>query len=238
MRMLLSLLILAAVACAQPRIQGSATTLSVANSPETMNRWVAVGMSALLPGSGEYAMGKTTRARWFLATDVMLWMSLWGSLEWQDRTLRNVHEYAVRYAGVNGQLSDDPDFLQKIADFRSRETDPTSSVNPEPGQSYDLDQLRAGQKMDAEFPTSASYQWNWGSLDDPQTQVRMQRYQDRLSQWRSARITSQALMGGLVLNRLISVADVLILGRRATGLRMGVAPTPEGQMQVVFAGSF
>jgi hypothetical protein len=76
--------------------------------------------SFLLPGLGQYRMGRTIRSRIYFALEGAAWIAI-GSFLWQGHAREVAYkDYAVAYADVQG--TDHPDdYWEKIGQFRSNE---------------------------------------------------------------------------------------------------------------------
>jgi hypothetical protein len=231
----------ATLALAQPTVVGGATPWKTKNTSslgiDQKNRFVAVGLSAVLPGAGEKYLGLDQRARWFLAADLALWAGWLGSRQMQKNALASAHAYAVKHT-QNPSLAKDEALLEAMVKWRARSSDPTSQSNPELGDQYDLDMMRSGEDQANLLPSTQAYAWSWGSAESEQTQKVQARFSDQMDEWRTTRISTQIMLGGLVLNRLVSVVDVWVTMRRASGLQMGFMPNENGDLEWVVAGQF
>lgn len=186
----------------------------------------ALWRSLLLPGWGENYLGHKSRSHGLLSADLALWMGLWLSKNTAEQSLQNASSYAKRYASI-GKQSQDLALLQAMNDWRSRNGSTGEASNPSPGDNYNLDQLRAGLSVDRYLPNTAEYQWDWGPSSNPEANGHYERYRNLMSTWRMSQISSQLLIGGLVAGRLISMIDVVVLSRRAKGLELSTAMTPQ-----------
>lgn len=240
-RILLALLLTLGLAWTQPPIKHSDPNPSVQitldpSSSIRKSQVRAIAQSLVLPGSGEYYLGHTQRAKALIAADLSLWLGLFISLDAEKRALKSAHEYAVRHAS-NSQLSTNTTLLQNMADWRSRSGTAGNSSNPEPGTDYNLDQLRSGLAVDADMPNTPDYQWDWESMDNENSSTHIAHYKDLLSAWRGRKISSQLIIGGLILNRVVSLVDVVVLSRRSMGLEMSSDLTTKS-MQLTLNGEF
>ena len=181
---------------------------------------LAIGASLLLPGMGQHYLGENSLVKAYIWTDVALWMATFGSYFFGERQIANARSYAVRYAGISNPPSSET-FLNLMADYRSRGGVSGENANPDSDEDYNQAMLRSGKAIDA---------------DNPETSRRMSHYRDILKNYRISRIAFQVSIGALILNRVISVLDVMRIYRStssdlaSTERRLHVFPDfrPEG----------
>jgi len=168
--------------------------------------FLGLGASALLPGMGELYLGEQKMVRPFVWVDAALWITAIGSYVIGNRYITSAHDYAVRHAGLNTN-SKDVSLLNTVGDYRSRGGVDGQNSSPDMNEDYNQAMIRSGKKIDDEFDSSIL--WDWGSSDNPETTEHIDEYKNRLSHYRISRIVFQASIGALVLNRVISVLDVM-----------------------------
>ena len=174
------------------------------------NLFLGLGASALLPGMGELYLGEQKMVRPFVWVDAALWITTIGSYVIGNRYISSAHDYAVRHAGLNTN-SKKVSLLNTVGDYRSRGGVAGQNSSPDMNEDYNQAMIRSGKKIDEEF--DSSIQWDWGSSNNPESTEHMEEYKDRLSHYRISRIVFQASIGALVLNRVISVLDVMRIYR-------------------------
>ena len=203
-----------------PASGGPAATVTVVTAGEPRGERplaAPVALSALLPGSGERYLGSNARARGFLAAEAVLWASLWWSANSRDRALSTAHAYAVRHAGASASAKGKAKLLQAMADYRSRSGVASLSSSPEFNDDYDQDRIRAGESPEEAWPADDAHSWDWGSSESEENDAHWRHYKRLMGDYRANRIAFQAIVGALVLNRLLSVVDVLQLRRAGAG---------------------
>lgn len=221
---------------AQPQLKKQIPNAPNPSHSKTHTAW-AILQSAFLPGWGESSLSYSTRSHVFLSTDLLLWASLYLSNESQERALQNAYEFAQKHAALNEQLSKSEALLQTMGEYRSRNGSVGDPSNADLGENYNLDQLRLDQAVDQYLPNTASYQWDWGTADHPASNENLAQFQGLLSDYRTRKITTQFILGGLILNRVMSVIDVVVLSRRNNGLELKSSVTPS-QFQFNLQGEF
>jgi hypothetical protein len=123
------------------------------------------GFSFLLPGLGQYRMGRTTRAYIYFALEGAGWMMLGTSLWRADSKEDAYRDYAAVYAGIDG-TGYDKDYYENVGRWISSEGPGgyNEYVRREARDLYYPDQAA----MDAyylENYVSAEMAWRWTSTD-------------------------------------------------------------------------
>ncbi len=203
------------------------TTVS-ATAPEDRPLAMPLLLSAVLPGSGERMLGSNGRAAGFLAAEAALWASLWWSWNERERTLSSAHAYAVRHAGASASAKGKAKLLQAMADYRSRSGNASLSSTPAFNDDYDQDRIRAGEAADAEWARDDAHSWDWGSPESEENDAHWRRYKGMMSDYRTSQIAFQAIAGALVLNRILSLVDVLQLRRSGGPSAPRIVPAAGG----------
>lgn len=150
-------------------------------------------LSLILPGAGEWRMGRKGLAKWFIGSEMVLWLGYAGSRAYTDQLQRNLQTFAAVHAGVdsdgkNGQFWIDIGTAENIYQF-----------NRERLLERDLNGL---------YGEGGSYDWQWDSEDH-----RLDYVGQRLNRLDWKRSTNW-VVAGLVLNRIVSAIDVLRLMRQ------------------------
>lgn len=200
----------------------------------------AVGMSAILPGTGQIYLEEKEWVKTYVWSDVALWSTL--ALAWfvQQQTLSTAQSYASRYAGIKDPPRN-AKFLDIVARYRSRAGVAGQNSNPDLDEDYNQALLRSGKKVDDYYPMTDQYTWDWGNSENVSTTQHMEELSNILDHYRMSRIALQVSIGALILNRLVSIFDVLHIYRATSNasLSWNVMPvwTPErsgAQVQVGF----
>lgn len=221
MRLLMVILLVAVSAFSQVVI----TVDENVSKNQDKSLWLALGASALLPGMGELYLDERSLVKPFVWTDAALWLTAIGSYFIGERYITSAHGYAVRHAGLTSG-SKDVSLLNTVGDYRSRGGVAGQNSSPDMDEDYNQAMIRAGKAIDDEY--SESIQWDWGSSDNPESTERIEEYKSRLRHFRVSRIVFQVSVGALVLNRVVSILDVMRVYRatssRSFSQRMEFAP--------------
>ena len=221
MRLLMVILLVAVSAFSQVVI----TVDENVSKNQDKSLWLALGASALLPGMGELYLDERSLVKPFVWTDAALWLTAIGSYFIGERYITSAHGYAVRHAGLTTD-SKDVSLLNTVGDYRSRGGVAGQNSSPEMDEDYNQAMIRAGKAIDDEY--SESIQWNWGSSDNPESTEHIDEFKSRLRHFRVSRIVFQVSVGALVLNRVVSILDVMRVYRatssRSFSQRMEFAP--------------
>ena len=205
------LAILLAASCAFSQVVVSVDESVSKNKDKSV--LLAISSSVLLPGMGEMYLGENTFVRAFMWTDLALWVTTFSSYMIGERYITSAHSYAVRHAGLTTK-SKKVSLLNTVGDYRSRSGVEGQNSSPDMDEDYNQSMLRSGKKVDEEF--DESIQWDWGSSDNPETTDHIDEFKSRMRHYRVSRIVFQASLGALVLNRLISVLDVVRVYRKTS----------------------
>ena len=221
MRLLMVILLVAVSAFSQVVI----TVDESVSKNQDKSLWLALGASALLPGMGELYLDERTLVKPFVWTDAALWLTALGSYFIGERYITSAHGYAVRHAGLTSG-SKDISLLNTVGDYRSRGGVAGQNSSPDMDEDYNQAMIRAGKEIDDEY--SESIQWDWGSSDNPESTEHIEEYKSRLRHFRVSRIVFQVSVGALVVNRVISILDVMRIYRatssKSFSQRMEFAP--------------
>jgi len=183
------------------------------------NRLVAA--SVLLPGSGELLSGNRAAGEAFLWADGVLWL-VWGTAYWFGSTQNhNARIYAVENAGA--PFNQKTAYYDILEDYDNSD-DYNTQLMRDARQRYPDTLADAPQKR-LEYLQKHGYfgadGWNW----NPDSLRTTGYWEIR----RSARVALQRAsfaMGGLVLNRLVSVVDCLFFAKeKPLSKKIGFVPT-------------
>lgn len=238
-RLILTFLALTLCTWAQPTLKkpGNEPIMKIESAPQSKHSTAqALWRSLLIPGLGEHYLGYKQRSATMISTDLALWLGLWIAKSSETRSLSAAHSYAQTYAAQT-QLANDLELLQAMNDWRSRNGVQGSASNASQGENYNLDLLRSGTAVDRYMPNQAEYSWDWGPSSNPESNQHYSQYQKLMSQWRLSKISSQMLIGGLILGRALSLIDVVVLSRRSQGLELSTQMSPQN-MALTLKGTF
>lgn len=186
---------------------------------------VAAGMalSLAIPGMGQKYLGENNRVKGYIWTDLVGWSSAIASWFIGDAYLRSAQAYAVRYAGVDDPPKD-ADFLDLMSRYRSRAGIAGQNSSPDIKDDYNMWMIRSGSSIDKDYPHDASHTWDWGPTENPKSTEHMREYDRILRGYRISRIVFQASIGVVVLNRIVSVVDVLRIHRATANQSLAFVP--------------
>jgi len=176
--------------------------------------------SLLLPGSGELIRGYRLKGEMFLWADGLTLTGVVG-FGWDAANKRRASQgFAVMNAGANPD-NRSKDYLSAIEAYLSSE-DYNLDVARDARRKYP-DDLTAQQDYIAAHSYTDGNAWVW-----PSDSVRLM-YLEQRNSMRRAWQTSQALMGVMVLSRLLSAFDVAFLSPPQTsGVGFMLEPTAPG----------
>ena len=172
------------------------------NQPE-VSHLSPVVKSFLIPGWGEKTLNNPVRSKVFFLSEAMLWLSVAGTYTAAQSQEREYIAFAADYAGVDisGKTHD---FWVDIGNYENRDA-------------YNQEHLRF-RENDALY--SLDEEWNW-SWDDSGNRSRFEGM--RIRGDRLAKATS-FLMGGIVLNHVISAIDAAYLQNVQNNAEVTILP--------------
>ena len=163
--------------------------------------------SILLPGWGELSLNQKSRGQKLFAADIILWLTVLNGKKMSKNYESDYRAFATEHAGVDWDHTDylfaiDIGYYDTLSDYnttRSRqrsleiETDPKGDLIRENGHGI--------------YPENGDFNWEW---DDT---INRQIYKDlKISSADWDKYANFAI-SGLILNRVISLVDVIYLER-------------------------
>ncbi|MBN2029563.1 hypothetical protein JW824_04895 [bacterium] len=178
--------------------------------------------SFLLPGAGEYYAGSKKMAKIFFSSEILLWTTYFSFRtygNWKKEDYRNL---AVCCAGVDLSGKDHQYFVN-IENFDTI-------------REYNEAKLRQRQ-FDEVYPDTPYYYWQWDSGTSRHQFEKLRIASD------TAYHRSLFVIGGIVINHIVSGIDALRLARKnrqenENRVRIGLAGLPEGGLMVLLWKSF
>jgi len=181
----------------------------LAGSLFAQSKLAYIGMSAILPGSGEIALGKTNRGAVLLTSDILAAYAFFKTDHDMKLQKDNYKIYANRYAGVPMdmpqnhyqavqayQSSQDYNlFLEMIA----RNYFLITNYDPQGYQEF----------MDAES-FSGEEEWEW------QSELHWRKYVNMRNKHQKTKINHNLALGVMLLNRAISIVDTALINRNVS----------------------
>ena len=174
--------------------------------------------SFLLPGAGEYYAGSKKLAGVFLGTEAFLWATYFSFRTYGNWKKSDYQLFAASHAGADVSGKDHQYFVDigNYDDIRA----------------YNEAKLRQ-RDVEALYPEDETHTWEWDSESSRQAFEKLRVSSD------TAYNRSLFVLGGIVVNHIISGIDAVRLARKAEKadehrIRVGVAGLPEGGMVVSF----
>lgn len=151
-------------------------------------------LSLLLPGLGEWVGGEKGRAKILIGVELGLWASFFGSREYAEVLERDYFTYAAVHAGVDTRGKD----KQYWIDIGNAD------------DIYEFNERRLVQRdLQAVYPESGEYYWQW---DSEGNRVEYSGLRDKQDSWKRV---GTFMIGGMVLNRIVSAIDIVRLIRKS-----------------------
>ena len=174
---------------------------------------VAVLLSLVLPGAGEWYAGDFDSGKYFLIADGALWLT-YGSFQFRGDWLReDAHTFAVQHAGATFDGNDDK-YEVNVGNYMTVD---------------DYNQARLRERRYDELYTGSNSAWRWDN-DVNRLRFRSQRIEGG-QMYENAKF----VVGALVVNRLISAFSA---GRAAARSAMQGSDRGAWQMGALLKGGF
>lgn len=169
-------------------------------------------MSLVLPGSGEWAMGRKTLGKVFIGVDALFWIGYFSSKHYVNILQSDMEAYAALHAGVNSAGKDGQYWID-VASYPSI---------------YRFNEAKLRERdLAATYPEGAGYDWIWDS-EENRVEYAEKRF-DRLD-WKRR---TDVLIGALILNRLVSAVDVIRLIKKSNSAN----PERQSYLNVNYTGN-
>lgn len=190
---------------------------------------VALTLSGLMPGMGQWYLQEKTSAKAYALTDVGVWVGLGISMLAMNAYLDAAQHYGRAYAGLPaGERS--VHFLNTMAQYRSyREISNRRD-------SYEHAQVLAGLSPE-EYSIAANPEnyWDFGSAANPQNTEHWNAFNESLKSYGYAKVMRSWMVGGLVMGRIVSFFHTLQFYRKTAVRGLGAAPA-ENQWHYAWVG--
>ncbi len=160
--------------------------------------------SLLLPGWGEYALGYNKRAKVMALSESFIFISILGSYSNANRIEINYKAYAAQHAGVN-TIDKNRQYWVDIGNYLSIDQ-------------FNEEHLR-WRDFNAIYDQNNSWNWSW---DDDDNRKYFEKMRIKSDTWK---LRASFLVGGMVLNHIISAIDALYLFRLSNIDNIDVLPT-------------
>jgi hypothetical protein len=186
-------------------------------SDRSPNKFRAFLYSFILPGAGEYYAGSKKMAAIFLGTEAALWTTFFGFRTYGYWKKQDYIHFAIAHAGINS-ANKDHQFYVAIEHYENI-------------RAYNEAKLQQ-RDVGAMYPEGGQYDWQWDSKDN------RLKYEDIRVASDRAYANSILVIGGIVLNHLVSGIDAMRLAAKSqkqaqNRIQLGFSCLPEGGMQVM-----
>ncbi len=198
---------------------------SLENS-ESKSEWGAALMSLALPGTGHFYLGEKKRGTAFLSVDLTLIAGTILSEATSRRIDYGSMDYARRYASTNSSRGREDKYWNDIGNHDSTITD-----SDDWNQSVD-------KYRDPENRYDGEDVWEWRAMSQKNSYIDQR---DRADKWH---VASLVMVGGLVVNRLVSFVDARRIARKHnanlfTGVQVYPSYTTSTEtMNITIVGAF
>jgi len=151
------------------------------------SKWKALGLSILLPGAGQYYVGRTDKMAYFGGAEALVWSGFFGLRVYGNWKREDYKSWAAFHSGADITDKDDL-FFEKMTYY-----DNLDEYNQ-------FERLYEGSRAQP-FPDTPEYYWNWDSDES------RDHFRDLRNVSKTAFRRSILFLGGAVVNRLIAGID-------------------------------
>ncbi len=148
--------------------------------------------SLVLPGWGEYSLDNQIRGRIFVLSETVLLLAILGSYSVAQRQEKEYKAYAAEHAGID-LIGKDRQFWVDIGNYSSLFT-------------FNEEHLR-WRDFNALYEDNDTWAWVWDSSNN------RERFENTRIASDSWRLRGSFLIGGVVLNHIVSAIDALYLSK-------------------------
>jgi len=168
--------------------------------------------SVLVPGTGEWYAGSPRMAKIFLGSEALLWSAYFSFRVYGNWKKHDYGQWAAAHAGLNPS-GKDHDFFIAVEDYDNL-------------RAYNEAKLQQ-RRLDLMYPEGSDYEWDWDTDASRGEFEKLRLASD------GAYNKSLFVIGGIVINHIISGIDAVRLAKKSRGeaekaVHMGVAGLPEG----------
>jgi hypothetical protein len=166
--------------------ESSSVSINSYLSNEKKSVGLGIVYSLLLPGMGELYADAYNVGKYFTIADGLLWGTFIGMNAYSNWQEDNYKSYAASTAGVINDANKNEDFYANISDYTSV---------------YTYNEQKALERNFNEMYDEQAYFWKWNTTDERRT------YRDMWNSSEEANNGIRFVIGGLILNRLISAIN-------------------------------
>jgi len=169
--------------------------------------------SSLMPGWGESSMLYSERARIFRLSEILLWTTCIGAYTFSKHQQYVYQSFATEHAGVSA-TGKDRRFWVDIGNYDNRDD-------------HNAEHLRF-REMDELYEDTNATQWDWDTKTNRHHYETVRIRSDRFA------LTGKFLIGGIVLNHIVSAIDALYLYRlnKVESIRVMPSVSPTGESRI------
>ena len=157
--------------------------------------------SIMVPGLGQMIQGDRSKAQTFFVVEGAIWLSYFGFNYWGSRIDGSARAFAIDHAGANPLRSDDA-YFDAVEDFL------TSTEHNLMIERYASLYFPNDPELQQEYIEANAYlgedEWAWDSIPSRSY------YWEKRRQAREHRRRASFMPGFAIINRIISVVDVLL----------------------------
>ncbi len=168
---------------------------------------IAFTLSLIVPGTGQAYAGRFDVGRYFVASEISLWLVYFGLSEYGRWLNDDAINFAIANAGIDPANKND-DFFYDIENYRSV---------------YDFNQRRGRDRNYDKIYDPEKFYWWWNSDES------RQKYKDIRTKSRAMKYYAKFALVFVIANHFTSAIDAFILAKRFNlKSELSFEPSPQG----------
>ncbi len=191
-----------------------------------------LGASAVVPGTGELALGKTAKGSVLLGVDILALSSYWATGRQKNNLINSYQRYGQVYAGIPEDMPES--YYQHIQEYASSEE--FNQFQELMARNYYLIYSYDPANYDlylAENTYPQDEAWRW------QSEQHQQHYRKLRRQTQTVKMYQNLSLGVMLLNRAISIIDVALISRdRKNGSTLYFTPLESAGLMLNYQWEF
>ncbi len=191
-----------------------------------------LGASAVVPGTGELALGKTARGSVLLGVDILALSSYWATGRQKNNLITSYQRYGQVYAGIPEDMPES--YYQHIQQYASsaefNQFQELMARNYYLVYTYDPEEFNL-YLADNTYTEDEAWQW--------QSEEQQRHYRKLRRQTQTTKMYQNLSLGVMLLNRAISIIDVALISRdRKSGSALYFTPLESAGLMLNYQWEF
>ena len=166
-----------------------------------------VAKSFLMPGSGERDLGYHKSSKFFIQSEILLFTACYSAFKTSDLIEYKYISYAAKHAGATTPV--DERYWTDIGNYNTN-------------KDFDSEHLRMRDSKEGQW---SDHPWDWKSDD-----IKRKKFEDMRIKSDKYFLVGKFLVGGIIMNHIISSINTLYILRINEGDTLSMKPLIQNQM--------